>query len=90
MSPRDTKTVKIPVDDAYGPHQEDLVVEVTRCHLPPDLDPAVGDQLQMMQQSGRPVVVTVTGATEESLTLDANHPLAGEDLTFDIELVEIN
>jgi peptidylprolyl isomerase len=88
-SPGDTKTTRIPSDKAYGPHEEERVVRVDRSNLPDGLDPEIGDQLQMTTQAGMPVVVTVTEADEESITLDANHPLAGKDLTFDIELVEI-
>jgi peptidylprolyl isomerase len=83
------KSATIPSDQAYGPHMPEMVVEVDRSNLPPDVAPEVGDQLEMHTASGQPVVVTVTEVSEESVTLDANHPLAGRDLTFDIEVVEI-
>ncbi len=85
----DTKTATIPSDKAYGPHREEMVVHVDRSNLPDGLDPDIGDQLQMTTQEGMPVVVTVVEVDEGSITLDANHPLAGKDLTFDIEVVEI-
>lgn len=88
MNPGDTKTVQITADDAYGQRRDELVMEVDRSDLPPDLDPKVGDKLEM-SRSGQSMVVSVTGSTDDAITLDANHPLAGEDLTFDLELVEI-
>jgi len=89
MSPGETKTIKIPSEEAYGPRRDDMVVEIDKKHLPPDLDAEVGDQLQMRQADGQPVLVTVTDVDDEKITLDANHPLAGKDLTFDVELVEV-
>lgn len=88
MAPGDTKTVVIAVDDGYGERQDELIMVVDRKELPPDLDPKVGDQLEM-ERSGQTFVVNVTESTDETVTLDANHPLSGEELTFDIELVEI-
>ena len=80
----ETKTVTIPTDQAYGQHQKDLVFEVGRDKLSPDINPEVGMQLQ-----GGQGVVTIIKVSEKTVTVDANHPLAGQDLTFDIELVEI-
>lgn len=88
-APGESKTTTIPADQAYGPHRDEMVVHVDRGNMPPDLSPEVGDQLEMRTANGSPVVVTVTAIDDERVTLDANHPLAGEDLTFDIELVEI-
>ena len=85
----DEKTVLISSDKAYGPRMEDMVLEVGRDQFPPNVDPQLGQQLQMRQPDDRAVVVTVTNVTDDSVTLDANHPLAGQDLTFEIELVEI-
>lgn len=90
MNTGESKTISIPADQAYGPHREDMVVAVDKKHLPPDLEAEVGDQLQMRQSDGQPVVVTVADINDESITLDANHPLAGKDLTFDVELVEVS
>jgi FKBP-type peptidyl-prolyl cis-trans isomerase 2 len=88
MSPGESKTVEIPADEAY-PYREELVMVVDRDLLPEDLQPEVGQQLQISQPSGETIVVKVIDVSELSVTLDANHPLAGKDLTFDIELVEI-
>lgn len=90
MSPGESRTITIPSDEAYGPHRDDMVVEVERKHLPPDLEADVGDQLQMRQADGQPVLVTVADVGDKRITLDANHPLAGKDLTFDVELVEVS
>lgn len=89
MSPGDERQVKISAAEAYGDRKDDLVIVVERAQLPPDIDPAVGQQLQLSQE-GRAFVVTVADVNERSITLDANHPLAGEDLTFDLQLVEID
>jgi peptidylprolyl isomerase len=90
MSPGETKTQKIPMDQAYGPYREEMVVEIAREQMPPDLQPEVGQQLQIQQANGETVPVMVTVVTDSTVTLDANHPLAGEDLTFDIQLVEVS
>ena len=84
MKVGETKTITIPADQAYGQRQEDLVFEVERDKLSPDINPEVGMQLQ-----GSQGVVTIIKVSETTVTVDANHPLAGQDLTFDIELVEI-
>lgn len=88
MKPGDTKTVVVKPENGYGESRDELILEVDRSELPPDLDPKVGDRLEM-QRSGQTWPVNVTGSTDDTVTLDANHPLAGEELTFDIELVEI-
>lgn len=88
MAPGEEKTVSIPPEQAYGPRRDELSGEVPRAQFPPDIDPHVGQQLQM-QQNGQNFVVTVTGVTDETVRLDANHPLAGKELTFELELVEI-
>ncbi|HEY9601416.1 MAG TPA: peptidylprolyl isomerase [Allocoleopsis sp.] len=89
MAPGESKTEKIPMEQAYGPYRQEMVIQVNREQLPPDLDPEVGLQLQIQQPNGQAIPVLVTEVTNSKVTLDANHPLAGEDLTFDIELVEI-
>jgi peptidylprolyl isomerase len=88
MRPGDERTITIPAAEAYGAHRDELVIEVERARLPNDLDPAVGQQLQLSQE-GQSFMVRVTGVNAEHITLDANHPLAGEDLTFQLQLVEI-
>ena len=84
-----SKTVTIPAEEAYGPHRDDLVIVVEREQLPADLDPKVDQQLPMQQTDGRTAVVIVTDVSETTITVDANHLLAGKDLIFEIELVEI-
>jgi peptidylprolyl isomerase len=89
MAIGDTKTVTIPADQAYGPHHADLILVVERSQIPPHINPEVGQQLEIHQQDGRAAAVVITEVTDESVSLDANHPLAGKDLIFDLELVEI-
>jgi len=84
-----SKTTTIPAEEAYGPHLDNLVLEVNRSQIPEDIDPKVGQTLQMQREDGRTAVVIVTDVSETTMTVDANHPLAGKDLTFEIELVEI-
>jgi peptidylprolyl isomerase len=89
MNPGDAETVKIPAEEAYGPHREEMMLEVDRAQVPAELNPQVGERLEIKQQNGQSVPVTVTAVTETLVTLDGNHPLAGQALTFEIELVEI-
>lgn len=89
MKPGDAKTVKITAEEAFGPYREDLVRKVERSQFPADFEPQVGQRLNLSEAGGREIAVTVTNASESSVTLDANHPLAGEDLVFNLELVEI-
>ncbi|GAB4457766.1 MAG: peptidylprolyl isomerase [Anaerolineae bacterium] len=89
MGVGDSKTVLIPSDQAYGPHNTEMVLELDRGQFPPDINPQPGLQLQMRQTDNQVIVVTVTSVNGDTVTLDANHPLAGQDLTFEIELVAI-
>jgi len=89
LSPDESKTINIPADKAYGPHHEEMIMEVNRDQFPKDLEPRVDQRLQVSQPDGQSFVVLVTGVSETSVTLDGNHPLAGKDLAFDIQLVEI-
>lgn len=89
MQEGDKKTVEVPVDLGYGPRRDDLVANFKKSQFPPDITPEVGQRLQMQQPDGKAVQVTVTDVGDEEVTLDANHPLAGEDLTFEVELVEV-
>ena len=89
MRPGDSKTIDIESANAYGPYNDDLVLVVEREAIPPDLPLAVGQQLQIQQEDGQALPVLITDVSEATVTLDANHPLAGQDLTFDIELVAI-
>ncbi|MCB2182682.1 MAG: peptidylprolyl isomerase [Desulfobulbaceae bacterium] len=89
MTQGDSKNVTIPCDKAYGPRNDELIMPVPLTQVPADIKPEIGLQLQMSGPGGQPVVVSVVDITEEHIMLDANPPLAGKDLTFDIELVEI-
>jgi peptidylprolyl isomerase len=90
MQVGEKKTVNIPVDEAYGQKQEDLLMEFPLDRFPSDMQPEVGMQLNMSNGDGQNFPVIIQEVREDSVVLDANHPLAGEDLTFDLELVEIN
>ena len=89
MSPGDSKTVVIPVDQAYGERVDEMVAVVERTEIPADLVLEVGNQLEVSQQDGNVFPVIITEVTESNVTLDANHPLAGKELTFDLRLVTI-
>lgn len=89
MNTGDTKTTKIPADKAYGSYKKEMVLEVNKADLPKDVEVKVGQQLQITQPNGQAFVVTAINMSESHITLDANHPLAGKDLTFDIQLVEV-
>jgi peptidylprolyl isomerase len=89
MSPGESKTERIIAEQAYGQHREDMVLIVDRQQMPEDMQVGVGQQLQIRQQTGQTIPVIVTDISDSKVTLDANHPLAGEDLTFDIQLLEI-
>lgn len=89
MQVGDKRTVEIEVTDAYGEKNEDMVVEFPKEQFPPDMKPEVGMQLMMNNGQGQSFPVVVKEVREDNVLLDANHPLAGEDLIFDIELVEI-
>ncbi len=89
MEVGDTKTVTIPPEEAYGDRDPGRVQTVPRDKIPEDIPTDPGTQLQMQTPQGQAIPVVVTEATESEITLDANHPLAGKALTFDVELVEI-
>jgi FKBP-type peptidyl-prolyl cis-trans isomerase 2 len=89
MTVGETKNVKIPAEKAYGPHRPDLVIEVDKTQFPEGLNPEVGQQLQTQDNQGQPLIVSVAAIDDDKVTLDANHPLAGKDLNFEIELVEV-
>ena len=89
MKVGETKTVTIPAAEAYGPHDEDLVMEVDRDELPEGMEPAVGMQIGIAYEGGQQGQATIVEVTETTVTLDANHFLAGKDLIFEIKLVRI-
>lgn len=89
MAVGDAKTVQIPPDGGYGERREELRIEVPREQLPDGMDVEVGMQLQLRREDGNAMPVTVAETGEGSITLDANHPLAGRTLTFELQLVAI-
>lgn len=89
MNPGESKIVRIEADQAYGPYHEDFVQEVARDSFPEDSAPELGDQYESPSSDDQSLEVTVIEITDSKVKLDANHPLAGKDLTFTIELVEI-
>lgn len=90
MAVDEKKNVTIPADKAYGDRNDELLINVPRDQVPEDIEPEEGQRLQMQGPQNQPVVVVVAEVTDEHIILDANPPLAGKDLTFDIELVEIS
>jgi len=89
MKVGENKTVTISANDAYGPYRNELIFEVPKEKLPAGVTPQVGQQLQGSQADGSVMVATITKVSDETVTLDANTPLSGKDLTFEIELVKI-
>jgi peptidylprolyl isomerase len=89
MAPGESKIVKIVPDKAYGPHRKELVADVERSRVPDNLKLDVGRHVQIRQPDGGIIQAKVTSISESKVTLDANHPLAGKELTFDVKLVEI-
>ncbi|NOZ06517.1 MAG: peptidylprolyl isomerase [Chloroflexi bacterium] len=89
MSVNETKRARFSMEEAYGPRREDLVLVVEKAQFPPDIAPQVGQQLRLHQANNEAITAVVTDVSEEGVTLDANHPLAGEALTFEVKLVEI-
>ncbi len=89
MRPQESKTVLVPAAEAYGPHRDEMTTQVQRSQFPKSVELKVGQRLQINQKNGQSIAVSVLGLSDSTVTLDANHPLAGKDLTFDLQLVEI-
>jgi FKBP-type peptidyl-prolyl cis-trans isomerase 2 len=89
MSPGDSKTVQVPAEEAYGPRRDEMVLTIDRAQFSEGVEPEVGQSLQLKQTDGSSFGATVTHVTESAITVDANHPLAGQALTFEIVLLEI-
>ncbi len=89
LQPGESRETIIPPAQAYGPHLARLVFRVERTQFPAGLTPELGQRLTVTAADGRSAVVTVVALGERTVTLDGNHPLAGKDLTFTVELVEI-
>lgn len=90
MTVGEKKTVHIPVNEAYGDRNEDMVMEYPIAEFPADMKPEVGMELQMGDNAGNVFPVVIMEVSGEMVVLDANHPLAGQDLTFELELVSID
>lgn len=89
LAPGESVTVRVPTLKAFGSYRDELVTMVHPDDLPKDVEPQVGEQIEIPKQEGGRFVVNVTDVSEDAITLDANHPLAGKDLVFDVRLVEI-
>lgn len=89
MSVGESKSVTIAPDDAYGQKHEQLVQDVPKSALPDDMEPQVGMQLQSQSPDGQTIPLVVTAVGDDTITVDGNHPLAGHELNFEIELVAI-
>ncbi|MDR3580312.1 MAG: FKBP-type peptidyl-prolyl cis-trans isomerase [Oryzomonas sp.] len=89
LEPGQKVQVRIASEDAYGPRAEEMVAVIERSEIPADINPEPGQHMEVILQDGTAMPVMVTEVTDTTVTLDANHPLAGRDLTFDITLVEI-
>lgn len=90
MEVGEKKTINIPAKDAYGERSKDAIIEFPTSNIPADMKLEPGMKLQLRDQSGHPVPVTVVEVKDDIIILDANHELAGKELIFDIELVSIN
>lgn len=89
MEPGDAKQTTIPAAEAYGERREDMVVDIDRSNMPQEVEPEIGQELQLRLENGQVVPVVVTSVEDGAVTIDANHPLAGKALVFDIELVDV-
>lgn len=89
MEPGESKVVVIPANDAYGPYYSELVQEMSRKEIPANLELKIGQRLRAQKENGQIATITVLKLSESKVTIDANHPLAGKDLTIDIELIDI-
>jgi FKBP-type peptidyl-prolyl cis-trans isomerase 2 len=89
LAPEESRKVTLPPEEAYGERDDSRVLTIERERIPSEIDIEVGTTLQMQTPEGQALPVTVQDIGEESVTLDANHPLAGKALTFEVELVEV-
>ena len=89
MKPGEKKEVSVSPQEGYGDYEQKLLIDMPKEKIPEDIKPEVGMRLQMVNNMGQPLPVLVTEVNDESVKLDANHPLAGKDLVFNIELVEV-
>jgi peptidylprolyl isomerase len=88
MNPGEERTIAVAAEDAYGPRRPELIQEVERQKIPAEVDLTVGNRVGAVGQDGKQLELTVVEVKDDTVTLDANHPLAGRDLTFELTLVE--
>jgi peptidylprolyl isomerase len=89
MAPGEKKTITIAAEDAFGEYDDEKVFEVERSQIPDDLNPEIGQELELTDEEDETISVAVIDMDDKTITFDSNHPLAGEDLTFEFELVDI-
>lgn len=89
MAVGEKKTITIPAAEAYGEHRDDMVIDVSRTQLPPDMEPEIGMMLMADTTEGGKAQLKIVEVNGDSVKLDGNHPLAGKALTFELELLEI-
>ncbi|MDP2497602.1 MAG: peptidylprolyl isomerase [Candidatus Palauibacterales bacterium] len=89
LEPGDTASTTLPPEEAYGPRSDERILPVPRSELPEDMDPDVGDELEVQLENGQRAPARVAETDESTVTLDLNHPLAGRELTFEVELVDV-
>ncbi len=89
MNVGENRSMKLTAEDCYGPRRPEMVFEVERGQFPPNAEPTIGQQVEIGFGAGQTMIVAISEISDAGVTLDANHPLAGEDLTFAVELVEI-
>jgi peptidylprolyl isomerase len=89
MEAGESKDVSIPPEEGFGEYSEDLVVDIEKTILPPEINPELGMQLEVSSEEETPRVFTIADIAEDSITLDGNHPLAGKEIAFKITLLEI-
>lgn len=89
MAEGDKKDISIPAAEGYGTRREELVGNIPLSQLPPDITPETGMQLQLQTPEGHPLIITITDIAEDHITVDGNHRLAGHDLNFELQLMEI-
>ena len=89
LEPGQSVTVTIPEEEAYGAHNEEMVIRIPRTSFPAEIKPALGEQLILRSPDGNEIPALIVELDETDVTLDANHPLAGFALTFEIELVSV-
>ncbi len=89
MAQGESKTFRVPVAEAYGPHLADRVIQVDSSQMPPDLELEIGTKVEGAEPGGPSIEFVVVGLSESMVTLDGNHPLAGKDLNFEVEVIQI-